>query len=113
MIRMLKRPSFRTVSQIFSKFSSVFDVEGRPGRSSSSTSSRPFMNHLCHSETRVRDIKLSPYSFNILKHPVWIFFQFNKKFQIDALLDFHPNHESTRATQTVTLKQSSKANQLT
>jgi hypothetical protein len=27
------------------------------------------------------------------------FFQFHKKFQIDALLDFYPSHESGRATQ--------------
>jgi hypothetical protein len=27
------------------------------------------------------------------------FFLFHKKFQIDALLDFHPSHESGRATQ--------------
>jgi hypothetical protein len=29
---MLKRQSFQTISLIFSTFSSVFDVEGRPGR---------------------------------------------------------------------------------
>jgi hypothetical protein len=46
----------------------VFDVEGLSGRSSSSTSSRPSMNRLCHLKTRVRDIPLSPYtSFNSWK----------------------------------------------
>jgi hypothetical protein len=88
-----------TVSLIFSTFSSVFDVEGRPGRSSSSSSSRPPMNLLCHSETRVRDITLSTYIINSWKQSVGVLFQFHKQFQIDALLDFHPVHESGRATQ--------------
>jgi hypothetical protein len=77
----------------------VFDVEGRPGHSSTSTSSWPSMYRLCHSKTRMHNITLSLYtsfnSWNILE----FFFQFNKKFLIDALLDFHSSHKSGRATQ--------------
>jgi hypothetical protein len=49
----------------------------------------------------MRVITLSPYtSFNSWKHSVGVsFFQFHKKFQIDALLNFHPSHESSRETQ--------------
>jgi hypothetical protein len=60
----------------------------------------PSMDRLCHSETRVRDRTLLPYApFNSWKHSAGVYFQFHKKFQIDALLDFHPSHESGRATQ--------------
>jgi hypothetical protein len=59
------------------------------------------MSHLCHSETHMRDLT-SPYtSFNSWKHSVGVFFfffQFHNKFQIYALLNFHPSHESGRAT---------------
>jgi hypothetical protein len=73
-IQMLKRLSFRTISLIFSTFPSVFDGEGCPGRSSSSTSSQPSMNHSCHSKTHVHDITLSPYtSFSSWKHSVGVF----------------------------------------
>jgi hypothetical protein len=63
------------------------------------------MNRLRHSRTRVRNITLSPYtSFYSSKHSVGVFFSFllllfHKKFHIDELLDFHPSHESGRATQ--------------
>jgi hypothetical protein len=61
------------------------------------------MNRLCHSRTRVRDITLSPYtSFNSWKHSAGVFFFFfnlRRNFRLIALLDFHPNHESWRATQ--------------
>jgi hypothetical protein len=82
----------------------VFNVEGHPGRSSSSISSRPTMNRLCHSRTRMRDITLSLYtSFNSWKRSVGVFFFFfffpHKNSQIDALLDFHPSRESGRAAQ--------------
>jgi hypothetical protein len=75
------------------------------------------MNRLCHSKTLMCDITLSTYiSFYIWKHSVsfffFFFFQFHKKFQIDALLDFHPSHESNRATQHGHT-QSSETNQLT
>jgi hypothetical protein len=70
------------------------------------TFSRPSMNRLCHSRTRVRDITLSPNtSLNSWKHSVGVF-QFQKKFQIDALLEFHPSHESGKQHNMVTLKQS-------
>jgi hypothetical protein len=48
-----------TISLIFSTFFMVFDAEGHPGRLSSSTSSRPSMNRLCHSKTHMHDITLS------------------------------------------------------
>jgi hypothetical protein len=50
------------------------------------------MNHLCHSKTHVRNITVG----NILSK---FFFQFHKKLQIDAELDFHTSHKSGRATQ--------------
>jgi hypothetical protein len=54
---------------------------------------------LCHSKTRVADIILSPYtSCNSWKQCLF-FFQFHKKFQTDALLNFRPSHESGIATQ--------------
>jgi hypothetical protein len=38
------------------------------------TFSRPYMNRLCHSRTRVRDVTLSPYtSFNSWNHSVGVF----------------------------------------
>ena len=43
------RRSFITISFTFSTFLSVVDVLGHPGRSSSSTSSRPFWKRLYHS----------------------------------------------------------------
>jgi hypothetical protein len=69
-----------TISLLFSKFSSVFDVEGGPGLSSSSTSSRPYMNRLCHSKARFPDITLSSYThFNGWKHSVGVFFSISQE----------------------------------
>jgi hypothetical protein len=87
-----------TISLIFSTFSSVFDVEGRPGNLFF-TCSRPSENRFCYSKTLVRDITLSPYTFNSWNNLLGFFFRFHKTFQIDALLDFHLSHESCRATQ--------------
>jgi hypothetical protein len=50
-IWMPKHWSFPTISLVFWRFSSVFDVERCPGCSSPSAFSRPSTNHLCHSET--------------------------------------------------------------
>lgn len=48
-------------------FWSLIDVEGRPGRSSSSTRSRPSLNNLYQSKALARDIHFSPKAFcNIL-----------------------------------------------
>ena len=61
-----------TFANNFTDFLNVlvsFEIEGRPGCSSSSASSRPSLNLLCHSNPHERDIKLSPYtSFNNLMH---------------------------------------------
>ena len=56
-ILMLRRWSCWTISLIFWMFWSVFEVEGRPGCSSPSTSSRLSLDH---SNTREHDNKLSP-----------------------------------------------------
>jgi hypothetical protein len=46
------------------------------------------------------DVSLSPYiSFNSWKYSFGVFVKFHKKFQIDALLDFHPSHRPGGATQ--------------
>ena len=79
----LRHQSLRTFSLIFWMFWSVFKVEGQPECSSSSTSSRPSLNLLCHSNTRERDIKLSPYIFfNNLMQSVGDFFNFIRNFRL-------------------------------
>jgi hypothetical protein len=112
-IQMLKHRSFWTISLIFSTFPLVFDIEGCPGRLSSSTSSRPCMNHLCHSKTHVHDITLSPYTFfNSWKHSE--FFSISE--EISDLMRcsiFILVMNSAEEYNMVTLKQSSEANRLT
>jgi hypothetical protein len=59
-IQILRRRSFLTMVLTLSTLSLVFMVTGRPGHSSSSTSSFPPKNLLCHSKTRARDMLSSP-----------------------------------------------------
>ena len=61
-IRTVNRRSPRTICFTRSTLSAVLLVEGLPLLESSSTSSRPSLNHLCHSKTRERDIVSSPYT---------------------------------------------------
>ena len=89
----------RTISLIFQIFWSVFEVEGWPRCKSSSTSSRPSLNLLCHWNTREHDIKISPYtSFNNKCAPLGMFFLFHKKFQINTLLNFFIWRDSGKLT---------------
>ena len=61
-IRTVKRRSALTSCFTCSVLSAVLLVEGLPELRSSSTSSRPSLNRLCHSNTRVRNMALLPYT---------------------------------------------------
>jgi hypothetical protein len=91
LIQMLKRLALKNIS--------VFEVKSHPRCLSSSIFSRPAMNRLCRSKTRMRNVTLSPFtSFNSWKHSVG-FFSFTENFSLIALPDFHPSHKSDRTTQ--------------
>ena len=61
-IRTMSRRSTHTSCFTRSMLFAVLLVEGLPDRGSSSTSSCPSLNLLCHSNARVRDIVSSPYT---------------------------------------------------
>ena len=74
MTLMVKRWSLRTNSRTFSMLASVVEVQGLPNSGSSSTSSLPSTNHLCHLKTLVLDMEESPIiSRNIFKVSVAVF----------------------------------------
>ena len=74
MTRMVKRRSMQTNCRTFSMLASVVEVQGLPDFVSSSTSSLPFTNSLCHSKTFVLDMEESPQtSDNIFKIFVAVF----------------------------------------
>jgi hypothetical protein len=69
-------------SRIFSKFSVVLLVLGRPERSSSSTETQPALKHECHSKTTLRLKECSPKASRSISH----------KLDADTLLDFAIHH---------------------
>lgn len=78
----------------FSEFFSVLVVTGRPGCSSSLTFFRLSENHSDHSKSRARFIALPLYiSFKTFMNIALEFFLFQKKFEVNAILDFWDNHD--------------------
>ena len=74
MTRMVKRRSLQTICRTISMLASVMEVQGLPDFGSSSTSSLPSANRLCHSKTLVLDIEESPWtSRSIFKVSVVVF----------------------------------------
>jgi hypothetical protein len=105
-----------TISLILSTISLVFYVEGHPGRSSPSTSSRPSMNRLCHSETCVCDItfhRTLPLTFRNILSSFFFPFSCTRNFRLLCCSILILVTNLAEQHNMVTLKQSSEANQLT
>jgi hypothetical protein len=76
-------------SKIFSTFSVVLLVLGRPERSSTSTDTRRTLKHECHSKTTVWLQECSPKpSRSISGVSVLDLLSFTQKIDADTLLDF-------------------------
>ena len=74
MTQMVKQRSLQTICRTISMLASVMEVQGLPDLGSSSTSSLPSTNRLCHSKTLVLDMEESPWtSRNIFKVSVVVF----------------------------------------
>lgn len=105
--------SFQTISLIISMASSIFNVRGNPWCSSSATSFQPFMDCLCLSKTNAYYITSLYTSFNSWKYSVKISANFTRNFRPRWSLIFIIVTNPTGWYNTVTLKHSSEANQLT
>lgn len=63
LVRMFNRQSFLVISFIFEMLSFIFEKHYQPTRCSSSTYSQFSRNNLYYSETRGRDVTISPFTF--------------------------------------------------
>ena len=89
-IRTVRRRSALTSCFTCSVLPAILLVEGLPDLWSSSTSLCPSLNRLCHSNTRVHDMALLPYTCcNSSRHCEGVLPSLNKKFQIGSLLKIH------------------------
>jgi hypothetical protein len=85
-------------SRIFSKFSVVLRVLGRPERSSSSTDIRTTLKREYHSKTGVRLKECSPKASRSISRVFGIgFTELHAKLYADTLLDFVIHHRQNEA----------------
>jgi hypothetical protein len=127
---MLKYLSYRTIPLIFSTSSLTFDLEGHPACSTIFTFSyfwswRASILHvqqfslpsdlpwiICAINLHVWHNIITAHFFQQLETFCRRFFQFCRKFQIEALLNFHLSDNLAEQHNTVTIKQNTEANQL-
>lgn len=108
-IRMLRHQSFQIISLIFSMCTSVIEMTGRPGCSSSSTFSRPSLNLLCRSKTW-HDMILVYTSFNSRKLSVRDFFSLTRNMRLTHCSHSELGVIPARQHTTVCFKQCPRAN---